>query len=169
MQDPKYGELEQATELLLFCAARSEYVGKVVIPALEEGKVFISDRFRDSTVAYQGYGLGTDLRYIDILNNRVCKNIKPDLTFLVDLDPEVGLNKVVGGEFNEGEDKIEGREVEFHERVNEGYRKIAVAEPERFRVISYREGDVEGMQEEMRVEVVRFISDNELEDDLLKF
>ena len=81
-------EIETLTELLLFQASRYELVKKVIIPNLEKGKVVITDRFSDSSVAYQGYGGGLDIKLIETLNNISTSNLKPDLTFLLDLNLE---------------------------------------------------------------------------------
>jgi dTMP kinase len=117
-------------ELLLFTADRAQHVAEVIVPALESGRVTVCDRFLDSTVAYQGYGRGFDSLLIRKLNEAATGGLKPDLTLLLDVPPEVGLAR-------EGEQTdVTGREsLEFHERVREGFLSLAREEPERFVII----------------------------------
>jgi dTMP kinase len=117
-------------ELLLFEADRAEHVREVIQPALEEGTIVICDRFSDSSLAYQGYGRGIDLGLIRRLNDEATLGLKPGLTLLVDVPPEVGLSR-------EGEQlDVTGREsLEFHRLVRGGFLAIAREEPDRFVVI----------------------------------
>jgi dTMP kinase len=121
------------TEILLFCSARAQIVEEVLRPALARGVVVISDRYADSTMAYQGYGHGVDLDELRRLLNFTTGGLKPDLTLLVDVDSEVGLRRrqVSGGEWN----RLDAYALEFHKRVREGYHRLASQEPERWRVI----------------------------------
>jgi len=121
-------------ELLLFCSARAELVRRVILPALDDGRVVILDRFIDSTRAYQGYGLGLDATVIDAALKIATGGLVPALTILLDLEAEVGLQRaatVSGGVA----DAIEGRELAFMERVRQGYLALAEREPERFLTI----------------------------------
>lgn len=117
-------------ELLLFAADRAQHVVEVIAPALAAGRVVVCDRFADSTLAYQGYGRGLDLDLVRRLNEAATGGLRPDLTLLLDLPPEVGLAR-------EGEQlDVTGREpLAFHERVREGFLALAKAEPELFVVI----------------------------------
>lgn len=121
------------TEILLFCSARAQIVEEVLRPALARGVVVISDRYADSTLAYQGYGHGVDLDELRRLLNFTTGGLKPDLTLLVDVDSEVGLRRrqSSGGEWN----RLDAYALEFHKRVREGYHRLADQEPERWRVI----------------------------------
>jgi dTMP kinase len=121
------------TEILLFCSARAQIVEEVLRPALARGVVVISDRYADSTMAYQGYGHGVDLDELRRLLNFTTGGLKPDLTLLVDVDSEVGLRRrqASGGEWN----RLDAYALEFHKRVREGYHRLASQEPERWRVI----------------------------------
>ena len=121
------------SELLLFLAARAQLVRNVIRPALEAGKWVISDRFSDSTLAYQGYGRGLPLDVIRLANDFACDGLKPDLTFLLEVDPEVASRRMRGRErkTNTAADRIERAGEAFHARLREGFAALAAAEPER--------------------------------------
>ena len=110
------------TELLLYSADRAEHISKVISPALKNGNWIISDRFSGSTLAYQGYGRKINIDIIKQLENIVCQNIRPDLTFFLDLSPEESIlrrkNKVA--------DRIESEGLEFLKKVNHGFKLIAL-------------------------------------------
>ncbi|RJQ41700.1 MAG: dTMP kinase [Anaerolineaceae bacterium] len=122
------------TETLLFCASRAQIVEQVIKPKLQEGFIVILDRYADSTLAYQGYGHGNDLKMIRELLTFATGGLKPDLTILLDLDPEVGLKrrKQGGGEWN----RLDAYQLALHKRVRAGYLEMAAQEPERWRIIS---------------------------------
>lgn len=124
-------------ELLLYMAARSELTLQVIIPALKAGQVVLCDRFTDSTLAYQGYGGGADLNFIRRMNNRATSGIVPDLTFLLDLPVESALARR-----GEVADRMESRDIRYHQRVRLGYLEIASREPRRIKVID-AEGDMQ--------------------------
>jgi dTMP kinase len=121
------------TEILLFCAARAQIVEEVLRPALARGVVVISDRYADSTLAYQGYGHGVDLEELRRLLAFTTGGLKPDLTLLIDVDAEIGLKRRqnCGGEWN----RLDAYAVSFHRRVREGYHQLAQAEPDRWQTI----------------------------------
>jgi len=119
-------------ELLLYMADRAEHIEKVIKPALEKNEIVLCDRFIDSTVAYQGFGRGIDINMINTLNDIVRNNLRPDRTYLLDIEPEVGLNR---NAFTEKLDRFEMESIEFHRRVREGYLTIAKQEPERIKII----------------------------------
>lgn len=125
--------LSPETELMLFEAARRQIMEEQILPALDEGKTVVLDRFYDSTTAYQGYGRGLDLHWIETLNMFACLGKKPDLTILLDIDVQTGLQraKTVSGV----EDRFESEKVEFMQRIREGFLDIAGKEPSRFKVI----------------------------------
>jgi dTMP kinase len=144
------------TELLLFLAARSELVQKVIKPALDGGIDVICDRFIDSTAAYQGYGRKLDLELISTLNDAVVEACRPDLTVLLDIDPDAGLSRAsedASGDAIEGHwqqglrfeaqasegtkagRRVGGRDKAFHRRVHKGYLALAKGEPERWLVL----------------------------------
>jgi dTMP kinase len=121
------------TEILLFCAARAQIVEEVLRPALARGVVVISDRYADSTLAYQGYGHGVDLEELRRLLAFVTGGLTPDLTLLLDVDATIGLKRrqSSGGEWN----RLDAYELAFHKRVREGYLHLAQENPQRWQVI----------------------------------
>jgi len=130
------GGLDPYTELFLFLAARSDHTARVIVPALEAGRIVVCDRFADSTVAYQGYGRGLDPRLLQRLNRLATKGIRPDLIFLLDLPVEEGLARQ--GKAGNDRDAIGRETVAFHERVRRGYLTLAGAEPRRWVVLDAR-------------------------------
>ncbi len=124
-------------ELMLFLAARAQLVEKIIKPALEKGIHVISDRFSDSTIAYQGYGRGIDVNLIATMNNLACGNLKPDYTILLNIPQEVSLLRMRKRETatNTNADRIELAGSDFHQRVRDGFNKLAQAEPDRFIVV----------------------------------
>ena len=120
------------TELLLFNASRAQLIDEVIQPNLAEGKTVICDRYADSTTAYQGYGRGLDLEIVTAINNAATQGLKPDLTVLLDISVEAGFNRKGAKKH----DRFEQEEVAFHQRVREGYLKMAAREPERWLVVN---------------------------------
>ncbi|MFC2012353.1 dTMP kinase [Chloroflexota bacterium] len=118
-------------ELMLFNASRAQLVEEVIQPALREGKVVICDRFADSTTAYQSYGRGLDLKMVKAVNNAATQGLKPHLTVLLDISPEASLTRIQGRE----KDRFEQEDIDFHNKVRQGYLKLAAAEPERWLVV----------------------------------
>jgi dTMP kinase len=121
-------DITPLAELLLFNASRTELVGKVLLPALDSGKVVISDRYTDSTIAYQGYGRGLDLATVSAVNDMATGGLKPDLTILLDIPAEEGFRRKKGTQ----RDRFEQEDIDFHRRVHDGYLKLASQEPERW-------------------------------------
>ena len=124
------GEVSDRCESFLFLADRAQNIDIIVNPAVEAGKIVLCDRHTDSTVAYQGYGRGLDLNRINQLNNIATNGRKPDLTFVFDIDTETSMKRV-----GKEKDRMESAGLEFHNRVREGYLKIAEHEPDRIKVI----------------------------------
>ena len=110
-------------EVLLHTAARAEHLDKTVMPALESGAWVISDRFSDSTVAYQGYGHGVDKSVIENIYQDAFGSFKPDLTLIIDISPDVGLARA--GSRDQGEDRYERMGDGFHQRIRDGFLEIA--------------------------------------------
>lgn len=131
--DTKNLGMHPETEVLLYSAARAQIVLEGIIPHLSKGGIVICDRFYDSTTAYQGFGRQIDLNFIKKLNNFVTKRVKPNLTFLLDLDPVIAIKRSERG--NKTLDRLESETIEFHIRVREGYLSIAREEKERVVVI----------------------------------
>jgi len=123
-------EISPMTELMLFNASRAQLVTEVIQPSLKSGKVVISDRYADSTTAYQGYGRGLELDMVKATNNTATQGLKPDITILLDMLVEDGLARKKGGK-----DRFEQEALAFHRRVREGYLKLASEEPKRWLVV----------------------------------
>lgn len=130
--DPREEPLAPETELLLMFASRSQHVREVVRPALQRGAYVVSDRFTDSSYAYQADGRGLDRGLVEELERKVV-GLKPGLTLLLDLDVREGRARTSGRDL--WPDRIESEQDDFFERVREGFRRRALAEPDRFRVI----------------------------------
>ena len=124
-------------ELLLFLAARAQLVRNVIAPALKAGTWVISDRFSDSTIAYQGYGRGLPVDFVRLANDFACEGLRPDLTFLLDLDPETAERRMRGREAatNTSADRIERAGSGFHARLRKGFLELAAADAPRFSVV----------------------------------
>lgn len=124
-------------ELLLFLAARAQLVKNVILPALDSGIWVLSDRFSDSTFAYQGYGRGLDLGILKVANDFACDSLKPDLTLLLDVPPEVASSRMRKREMetNTSADRIELAGEEFHRKLREGFRALAAVESDRVHTI----------------------------------
>ena len=137
-------DIDPWTEVFLLIAARRENIVKVILPALRDGKVVISDRFTDSTLAYQGYGRGLPLKKLSLLNKIATSRVFPRLTFLIDLPVEKGLGRKKG-RF----DRIEKEKLEFHERVRQGYLTLARKAKKRIKVLDGTK-DPETLLEEAR-------------------
>jgi dTMP kinase len=122
------------TEILLFCAARAQIVEQVIRPELAQGRVVLCDRYADSTLAYQGYGHGLDLVFLRSLLDFTTGSLWPDLTILMDVDVEIGLQRkqnCQGGEWN----RLDAYALAFHRRVRQGYLEMARQQPGRWVVI----------------------------------
>lgn len=130
----KHSSLCAKAELLLFEAARAQLVHEVIRPALNEGKVVLCDRFMDSTTAYQGAGRHLSLEAIDVMNAFTTGDTCPNMTFLLDVPPEVSRQRVLQRTFNDL-DRMEGEELSFYERVREGYLRLAATHSERITVV----------------------------------
>ncbi|MBT3338943.1 MAG: dTMP kinase [Anaerolineae bacterium] len=125
-------EMHPRTETLLYQAARAQFVEEIIQPRLNAGEIVISDRYADSTLAYQGYGHQQELAHVHALIHYATGGLVPDLTILLDLDVEVGLaRKTNADEWN----RLDAYDVEFHQRVRAGYLNLVEAEPQRWLVV----------------------------------
>ena len=148
-------ELHPRTEILLFLASRAQLVEQVIKPALREGKLVLCDRFGDSTLAYQGYGHGLNLDTLRTMLDFATDKLKPDLTLLLDVDVEIGLQrKRKEDEWN----RLDAYELAFHQRVREGYHELCRQEPERWRVIDAMQPK-EAVQIALRQAVMQFLQE----------
>lgn len=137
--DPESRGMDPSAELLLYVADRAEHVNKVIKPSLSAGKTVLCDRYFDATVAYQGYARGLDIDLLIRMHKLILNDLKPDITFLLDLPPEAGLSRawkqIEEGERAGIETRFEKEAIAFHEKVREGYLELARQEPGRFIVI----------------------------------
>jgi dTMP kinase len=136
--DPSTKGLVPRAELFLYGAARLQHLEEVIQPALDAGTVVLCDRFMDATMAYQGYGRGLPLSEVKVVNSLVAVDLKPDLTLLLDLPVEVGLRRA--RERNKADaasaaSRFEEEDMDFHQRVREGYLAIAAAERARVKIV----------------------------------
>lgn len=130
--DSKNKDILPITELFLYCASRAQHINEVIIPSLNKGVIVITDRFSDSTFAYQGYGRGIDLNIIFTIDKLSTSSLRPDITFLLDLDVKIGLKRNQG--INKA-DRLELEDIDFHNRVRKGYIELASKEPDRIKLI----------------------------------
>jgi dTMP kinase len=149
--DGKNQAMSSACELLLYMAARAQVVAQVIVPALRQGRIVICDRFLDSTLAYQGYGLGIDPAVIRTMGKYATGNLAPDLTLLMDVPLEQGLAHRRGSS-----DRIEQRDLAYHRRVRRGYFALARREPSRIKVIKV-DDDLQETQRSVRSAVERLL------------
>jgi dTMP kinase len=139
-----------AAEILLYSASRAQLVGEVIRPALRAGQIVLSDRFADSTLAYQGYGRGLDLDALAFITRLATGDLKPNLTLLFDLDVTCGLARRAEG--GQEMNRMDLQTVAFHQRVRDGYHRLAAMEPERWLVV-----DAERPPEVIQAEVRRLV------------
>jgi dTMP kinase len=136
---PTERQMDPLAELLLYAADRAQHLREVVIPALGRGDLVLCDRYLDATLAYQGYGRRLGVEVVLELHRRPPLDMRPHRTVLIDLDPELALHRARSRNAGAGLDVSEGRfeqeRLDFHRRVRDGYRTLATAEPDRFRVI----------------------------------
>ena len=132
--------LSEQSELFLYLADRAQHVREVLNPALNAGKIVLCDRYADSTLAYQGYGRGVDLDELTLVNNMAIRGLWPDLTLLFDLDANVGLERARKRNLQEAIEQSEGRfeaeELDFHQRIRQGYLKLAEKYAYRYRLVN---------------------------------
>ncbi len=127
--------LSPYAELSLFLASRAQHIFEIIEPALQEGKIVLCDRFNDSSIAYQGNARDLGMKKVSQVCQFISQDLRADLTLYLDLDPELGLERVAKGR---GRDRIESEEMAFHQKVREGFLAIAKEEPERFHLIDAR-------------------------------
>ena len=125
--DPENTAMDARTEALLYAASRRQHLVEKVIPALQEGKIVLCDRFIDSSLAYQGYARGIGMDEVLSINQFAIENLMPDITFYFDIDPEVGLKRKSGQEMN----RLDLETLDFHQKVRAGYVSLVKKFPER--------------------------------------
>lgn len=156
--DLQHTEMAPTTETLLFSAARAQLVSEVIRPYLEQGGIVLCDRYADSTYAYQGYGLGRDLAELRMITAAATGGLRPDITFYLDISAEAGLERkrrrhpVARMTEQRGADqewnRLDARELEYHKRVEAGYRELIAQDPERWRVLDARQS-IEALAEQI--------------------
>ena len=153
LNNNKFDSPSILTELLLYSADRAEHISKVILPALQNGNWIISDRFSGSTLAYQGYGREINVDIIKKLENIVCQNIKPDLTFFLEISPEESIlrrkNKIA--------DRIESEGLEFLKKVNHGFQLIALEN--NWEIIKASE-NLNSISQQIRTSLIKKFSSN---------
>lgn len=147
--DPSTPEMADMTELMLFGAARAQHVREKIIPALEQGKVVISDRFDAATFSFQHYARGLDLATITTINQLALGDFRPDMNLILDLDPEEGLKRVKSR--GEGLDRLEDEKQQFLQRAREGYLVQAKNDPERFTVIDASQSKAQVLEQSIEL------------------
>ena len=149
--DPKNKGMDVGCEMLLYMAARAQIVKQRILPALEKNNIVVCDRFTDATIAYQGYAGGMDIRIIKNIAGIVTKGLKPDITFLLDIDAKLGLLRA-----GRTKDRMEQKSIVYHNKVRNGYLQIAKKEPKRVKVVSVT-GETHKTQKEIRRVVLKYV------------
>ncbi len=147
------GPVSERCESLLFLADRAQHVDNMILPAIENGQIVLCDRYTDSTVAYQGYGRQQNLERIKKLNDFATNLLKPDLTFVFDIDVETSMQRV-----GKEKDRMESEGKEFHNRVRNGYLKLAEEEPNRIKVLDAAKSIDEIHEEVVNILEAAFLS-----------
>ncbi len=137
--DPSTKGLVPRAELFLYAAARAQHLEEVIQPALDEGKVVLCDRFADATVAYQGHGREIPLNVVKVVSSLVTIELKPDLTILLDLPAEAGLQRArerdSADAASSASSRFEQEDLEFHRRVRQGYLELAAVDRVRIKIV----------------------------------
>lgn len=128
-----HGDIDLVTELLLFEASRREHIIKKIVPALNEGKLVISDRFEDSTIVYQGIVKGVDIETVRSANEIARGEYSPSLVFIFDLDPAIGLERISDGDRDTNRFDHEG--IEFHNKIRQGYATLATTDEKKYIIV----------------------------------
>lgn len=157
---PSNDDMAPGTELLLYVADRVQHLETVVRPALAAGKTVVCDRYFDATMVYQGYARGLDKKTILRLHQLACGGLTPDLTLLLDLAPEEGLNRawrrIASDDAHAAESRFEKEKLAFHRRVREGYLDLARKEAKRFAIID-ADADVAAVSRKIEAALSVFI------------
>jgi dTMP kinase len=154
--DPLSKDMDPLTELLLYTADRAQHIKEYILPFLSDGKIVLCDRYYDATMAYQGFARGLDIGLIEKIHKLLFENLKPDITLLLDLPPEIGLERawkqINNGNRISQETRFEEERLSFHKRVRTGYLELSRLEPERFRII-----DASKDEHEVREEIIKIL------------
>ncbi len=148
--NPETKEMDYRAEVLLYTASRAQHVSEIIVPALEEGKLVLCDRYIDSTLAYQGFGRGLSLSKLIDINRWATQDINPHLTILLYFPTEDGLKRATTKEA----DRIEQEDIEFHRRVQDGFLKLAQRYSERYQIV-----DATGKEREVHEKIVKVLNE----------
>lgn len=144
--DPANKDMSPICEVFLYMASRAQLVRDVILPKLEEGYVVLCDRWLDATIAYQGAAGGVDVKWIKALGEKTTGALKPDISLYLDLDIKVGLERATS---HKKADRMEKKDLAFHEKVRQGFLRIAKEEPRRFKRLAIKASDSEAAVHEM--------------------
>jgi len=148
--NPAFSSMDSYTELFLYAASRAQLIKEIIEPALKAGKIVLCDRFTDSTIAYQGFGRGISFDKIETLNRWAAKEIFPQLTIILTIPAQDGLDRAT----RDSIDRIEEESISFHQRVESGYKKLAQEQPGRICII-----DASGDRNEIQQQVAQIVED----------
>jgi len=155
--DPLSKDMYPLTEFLLYTADRAQHIKEYILPLLSDGKIVLCDRYYDATMAYQGFARGLDIGLIEKIHKLLFENLKPDITLLLDLPPEIGLKRawkqINNGNRISQETRFEEERLSFHKKVRTGYLELSRLEPERFRII-----DASKDEHEVREEIINILA-----------
>lgn len=157
--DPEHKEMHDLTEVLLYAASRAQHVHEKILPALKEGKVVLCDRFVDASLAYQGFGLGVGEEPVLQINNIATSGLVPDRSYFVDVSPEVGRERMKARYGTENLDRIEQKDLMYHERVREGFSHIFSRQADRIVRIN-GEQNPEAVFEEIAKDLDKLLSNH---------
>jgi dTMP kinase len=154
LHDSDNAAMDPRTEFLLYSASRAQHVSELILPSLAAGKLVISDRYADSSLAYQGYGRGLDLEMLQAITAFATQGLKPDITLYFDIAPGEGLQRrlVSGEEWN----RMDAEALAFHRRVRNGYLELAAAEPDRWKVLDANR-PIEDVQADVRAVIAAHV------------
>lgn len=161
--DPNHPEMDDRTEALLFAASRRQHVTERIKPALNSGKVILCDRFVDSSIAYQGAGREIGVEEVAEINQFATEDLTPDLTLYLDVDAQIGLNRIASKDSNREKDRLELEAISFHNRVRSAYLKLLEENSERMFLI-----DASQEMEAVLEDALTLVKNRLKEDQLLK-
>ena len=141
--------LSERSELFLFLADRAQHVDEVILPALAKGAIVLCDRYNDSTVAYQGTARGFEPEWTRSLCDFATKDLQPDLTLYLDIDPKIGLSRALAA--SQKTDRIESEGITFHEKIRKAFHAIAERDPSRFRIIDASKSPASVFEEALQI------------------
>ncbi|MBQ6560120.1 MAG: dTMP kinase [Erysipelotrichaceae bacterium] len=157
--DPKNTAMDPKTEALLYAASRRQHLVEKVLPAIQEGKVVICERFLDSSLAYQGYGRQLGFDEVLGINLFATDNVYPDLTIYLDVDEEIGLSRLKDRDYK---DRLDQESIEFHHRVKEGYRAVLERFKDRIRIVDASKSLDEVVSDSLN-EVLKLVDQRKIE------